>query len=96
MSGSYRGDSWGQPEGTINEAATTIANTTGTTAPAGRWTGRTGITDHFGFVILFSLGRVQINTGWFRYRVTGLLHETEGVPMPGTLPAPIRCDRRSL
>ena len=36
MIGSKRGDSWEQPERTINEASNTITNTTGTTVPMGR------------------------------------------------------------
>ena len=63
MSGSYRGDSWEQPERMIIEAANAIANTTGTAVATGRGIGRMGITDHLALSFFHSrvLSKHQVN-----------------------------------
>ena len=58
MSGSYRGDSWEQPERTINEAANTTTNTTDKAEATGRGTGRT-YHRSLGFVFLSLSGGVE-------------------------------------
>ena len=65
MRGSYRGDSWEQPDRTINEAANMITNTTGTAVATGRGIGRTSITDHLALSFFHSrvvLSKHQVNS----------------------------------
>ena len=95
MKGSYRGDSWEQPERTINEAANTITNMMGTAEATVRGTGRTSITDHLALPFFHSrvvLSEHQANP----IMMLGLYARSRGAPLAGNAHSLHCCRKEAL